>query len=59
MKHNILVTGGMGFVGVRVAQSLSTRGDVTVTLGSRTAQATPSWLPRAQVVAMDWRSPHS
>lgn len=56
MKHNVLVTGGMGFVGGRVAQFLSTRDDVVVSLGSRTAQAIPSWLPCAQVVAMDWHS---
>jgi UDP-glucose 4-epimerase len=56
--NNILVTGGMGFVGGRVAQALSKLGEVTVALGSRTAQANPSWLPSAKVVAMDWRSSH-
>jgi len=57
MKHSILVTGGMGFVGGRVAQTLATRRDITLTLGSRTGQANPCWLPSAKVVAMEWCSP--
>ena len=49
----------MGFVGGRVAQSLAACADVALTLGSRSAQENPCWLPSAQVVAMDWRSPQS
>ena len=58
MTHRILITGGMGYVGGRVAQSLvAARADYELNLGSRAAHANPSWLPSAKVVAMDWRSP--
>lgn len=59
MKRRILITGGMGFVGGRVAQKLSARADVEITLGSRKEQSSPSWLTGAHVVAMDWFSQNS
>jgi UDP-glucose 4-epimerase len=55
MKRKILLTGGMGLVGGRVAQSLHGQGDFVI-LGSRRAQAHPSWLATADVVVMDWMS---
>jgi UDP-glucose 4-epimerase len=58
MKQKILVTGGMGLVGGRVAQALADRGD-DVVLGSRHAQVPPAWLAAADVVGMDWLSKDS
>ena len=55
-KRKVLITGGLGFVGGRVAQLLDARGDVEVYLGSRKAQLSPPWLPSAQMVTMDWLS---
>jgi UDP-glucose 4-epimerase len=59
VKHSILITGGMGFVGGRVAQTLATNADVTLALGSRTAQESPHWLPSSNVIEMDWHSSQS
>lgn len=53
MKHRILVTGGMGFVGGRLAQHLHQAGHQVV-LGSRTASSPPEWLREAEVVKMGW-----
>ena len=58
-KRKVLITGGMGYVGARVAQELSGRGDLDVVLGSRQAQNPPDWLPSVRVVAMDWSSRQS
>lgn len=49
----ILVTGGFGFVGGRLAQLLVQDGHVVV-LGSRRAAEAPAWLPDSEVVQMDW-----
>jgi uncharacterized protein YbjT (DUF2867 family) len=43
MKRRILITGGMGFVGGRVAQMLAEHADVEIVLGSRKKQSSPSW----------------
>lgn len=53
MKCRILITGGMGFIGGRLAQHLYQAGN-QILLGSRTAQLPPVWLPEAEVVKMAW-----
>ena len=58
-RRKVLLTGGMGYVGARVAQELSTRCDLDIVLGSRVAQDSPVWLSGAGVVAMDWSSSQS
>lgn len=58
MNDRVLITGGMGLIGGRVAQSLAERG-YAVKLGSRKMQPVPSWLARAEVIPMDWLSSDS
>lgn len=58
-KRKVLITGGMGYVGGRVAQTLAARGDLDIVLGSRQTQDSPAWLPNARVAAMDWGSQQS
>ena len=59
MKRRILITGGMGFVGGRVAQMLAEHADVEIVLGSRKKQSSPSWLTCASVMGIDWLSQNS
>jgi len=49
----ILVTGGQGFIGGRLAQYLVLAGH-QIDLGSRTVTSSPSWAPQVSVVQMDW-----
>lgn len=49
----ILITGGFGFVGGRIAQHLQQVGHQVV-LGSRSASTPPNWLPQAEVVKTIW-----
>lgn len=49
----ILITGGFGFIGGRLAARLAHAGHQVV-LGSRKAVAPPAWLLQAEVVNIDW-----
>ena len=49
----VLISGGFGFVGGRLAQHLHQAGHQVV-LGSRTVSSSPEWLRDAEVVKMDW-----
>jgi len=53
VTQRILITGGLGFVGSRLAAHLSRAGH-RVVLGSRKAIAPPSWLPQAEVTQIKW-----
>lgn len=50
---NILITGGFGYLGGRVADKLSKCGH-NIVLGSRKKRGIPSWLPYSRVVQLDW-----
>lgn len=54
MRH-LLITGGFGYVGGRLAQYLASMPDTRVTLGSRQRQPAPAWLPQASVASMAWQ----
>ena len=54
----ILITGGWGFTGSRLAQYLHQVGH-TVVLASRVLHKRPEWLPDAETIVIDWRSRES
>ncbi len=49
----ILITGGFGFVGGRVAKHLHQAGH-SIVLGTRKVYTSPEWLPQAEVVQLHW-----
>lgn len=54
----ILITGGFGFVGGRLAQYLHLAGHQII-LGSRNVSNPPDWLPQADVVQTCWNDVHA
>ena len=57
MIDTVLITGGFGYLGGRIAVELSRIPGFSVILGSRKSQLTPDWLPQAETVAMDVLEP--
>jgi len=51
----ILITGGWGFIGGRLAQYLQQAGH-TVVLASRVLHNIPEWLPGAETVSINWQN---
>ena len=49
----ILITGGLGFIGGRLALHLAEAGHQII-LGSRKAISPPAWLPQAEAGKIDW-----
>lgn len=53
----VLITGGFGYLGARVAKYLAEQ-SYDVVLGSRTKQIAPDWLPEATVIQLHWEDEH-
>jgi UDP-glucose 4-epimerase len=53
LAMRILIAGGFGFVGGRLAVHLAQAG-YKIVLGSRNARSPPVWLPQAEVVQIVW-----
>ncbi|CAG0979485.1 UDP-glucose 4-epimerase [Anaerolineales bacterium] len=59
MSKRVLITGGQGYLGGRIAVELASDTEWIVRLGSRKVQAAPGWLPQAETAAMDVLEPGS
>jgi UDP-glucose 4-epimerase len=54
----VLITGGFGYIGGRLAGHLQNAGHQII-LGSRGSRSSPAWLPKAEVVRTDWNDGRS
>jgi len=52
----ILITGGFGYLGGRLAQYFSTKTNYNIILGTRKNPVSPEWLPQVKVVKTLWNS---
>lgn len=57
MMRKVLITGGFGYLGGRLAQFLASQEGYEILLGSRRQTQSPSWLPQAKVAQTCWDSP--
>lgn len=55
----VLITGGFGFLGGRLAQCLGCQGQYTIRLGSRGVRSAPAWCAGATVVQTPWDDLHA
>jgi UDP-glucose 4-epimerase len=53
MRKRILITGGLGYLGGRIAVELAENSDAIVRLGTRKQALQQPWLPQAEVVTMN------
>lgn len=53
----VLITGGFGYLGGRIAVAVQHDGDHRVRLASRRQRSMPAWLPEAEVAALDLLDP--
>lgn len=53
----VLITGGFGYLGGRLAQFLAAQVGYEIILGSRQKVESPYWLPQAKVLQTQWHSP--
>ena len=52
----ILITGGFGYLGGRLARQIVTNTNHDVILGTRKKTTSPKWLPQVQIVNTLWSS---
>ena len=52
----VLLTGGFGYIGGRLARMLAAANGYELTLGTRRMAQSPSWAPEASVCRLDWAS---
>ena len=56
MSHSVLLTGGLGYLGGRLACALVAAGHQVRCGTRRTGVASPDWLPEMLMVTLDWAS---